>query len=165
VYWYRTDHARSYIERKKLVITLGHSKDGTPTGAGYLVPRKAYFVLYAKVPDYYLSHAQWETMTDREVGFLGEAIIDVLIEHRIVDFKAGRATMVRSQAAQHSAVDLEMRWLEPFLIEGKTERVKSDNLFIQSQEGGHRVHQVTEQGRVQERITNAPALEKDEVPF
>lgn len=160
VFWYRVDHCREYIERKKIVTTFGRSEDGTITGAGYLIPKNSYFVSVAKVNAAYLTGYNWKDMTDREFGFAGEAIVGTLMEHLIVKFPVCRVSTLRTESAQFASTDFVAEWMVPFHIEVKSERPNSSNLFVQSHEGGHRVHQVRGSEILIERITNAPPLEK-----
>ncbi len=166
VYWYRVEHCRQFIERKKVPIKLGKSADGAATGNGYLIPKTAYFVQRNDVPAQYVDHDNWRDMTDRQFGFMGEAIVGVLLEHRVVKFPPSYASLLRTKEAQFSASDFSVRWMQPFTFEAKTERhSESPNLYVQTHEGGHRVHQLRGQGDVTERVTDAPALTDEEIPF
>ena len=165
VFWYRVHHCRSYIERKNPPMLPGKSADGTATGNGYLIPNNAYFVRNAEVPPQYLAHTDWRSLTDREFGFLGEEITDVLVEHNVIKFPASRPLPLRTIAEQFSARDLQIQWLHPLTAEVKTERHSgTGNLYVQTHEGGHRVHQLREFGGNVERFTRAPEL-SDEIPF
>lgn len=157
-FWYRCEHCRDYIRVHRLVETIGRSKDGTATGAGYLIPKNAYFLSRAEVPSQYVDHVNWRALTDREAGFMGEHILGVLIEHRIVSFPALRASVVRDAASQNSSLDLTTKYFGQLGIELKTERAETANLFVQSRERGHKVHQVITNGAVEQRITDAPGL-------
>lgn len=165
VFWYRVEHCRQYIERKKVPIKLGTSADGTPTGNGYLIPKTAYFVKREEVPVKYIDHADWRDMTDRQLGFNGEPIVGVLFEHRIIVIPPSRASLLRSKEAQFNATDFGVRWTHPFTFETKTER-RSDtaNLYVQTHEGGHRVNQLRDE-EATERVTEAPGFADEEIPF
>ena len=164
VYWYRVEHCQQFIERKNVPIKLGKSPDGTPTGNGYLIPKTAYFVQRREVPAQYMDHCNWRDMTDRQFGFNGEAVVGVLVEHRVIQFPPSRASLLRTKEAQFNASDFDVRWTQAFTFEAKTER-RSDtpSLYVQTHEGGHRVHQLRDQ-EATERITNAPGFADEETP-
>lgn len=156
VYWYRVQHMLEFLRLAKKPLTIGKSKDGTPTGAGYLVSQDEYFVSYAGVPSNYLGSFRWREMTDRECGFAGEHLVDVLVEHRVVTIPAFRLRNLRAKAEQYESKDFKGSYFGDLYFETKTERAESGNLFVQAKEGGHRVHLSTADGRVTERVTAAP---------
>jgi len=155
VFWYRVVHCRAYIEQRKLVETIGRSKDGTATGGGYLIPQDAYFVRSETIPPSYIDHADWPSLTDRQAGLLGQEIGLVLIEHRVVAFPAAFVVALETRKAQYEATDCQVRWMQKQTIEIKTERVTTSNLFVQRWEGGHRVH-LTRSGEL--HVTQFPSL-------
>ena len=144
-FWYRVTHCRAYIALYKPAIHIGKSKDGTPTGAGFLIPQAAYFVLAAPVPGSYLDHVNWQALTDRETGLRGQEIVLVLIEHGIIRFPFGMVTARTERSAQNDSIDCELKWRISPKIEIKTERVTTSNLFVQTMEGNHRTN-LTRQG-------------------
>jgi hypothetical protein len=163
VYWYRVEHCLEYIDRKNAPIRLGKSADGVATGNGYLIPKGAYFVRCQSVPARYIDHENWHDATDRQFGFMGEAVVSVLVEHAIIKFPAARPFALRSKKAQFEASDAEVKWLHPLRFETKTERLSDTaNLYVQTHEGGHRVHQLRGHEQVAERVTAAPKLSDDE---
>lgn len=156
VFWYRVAHCRAYIVQRKLVETIGHSKDDAATGSGYLIPQDAYFVRSELIPPSYLDHADWMALTDREAGLLGQEIGLVLIEHRVVALPSVIPITLESRKAQiDDATDCEVRWLQKYTVEIKTENVTYKNLFVQRREGGHRVH-LTPGGEL--RFSDIPGL-------
>lgn len=161
VYWYRVDHMREYLRLKNPPIQAGKSKDGSVTGAGYLVPKDAYFISYAEVPEHFVCGFRWGEMTDREFGFTGEHVVDVLIEKRVVSIPAFRLRNLRRRDDQFDAKDFVGSYFVDASFEAKTERVHSRNLFVQSQEGAHKVHLVSHSGEVSHKYTAAPGFEDD----
>jgi hypothetical protein len=159
VFWYRVAHCRVYIEQRKLVETIGCSKDGAATGGGYLIPQDAYFVRSELIPPSYLDHTDWVALTDREAGLLGQEIGLVLIEHRVVAFPAAFVTALQSRKAQYDGIDCQICWMQKHTVEIKTERVTTDNLFVQRWESGHRVH-LTKAGEL--RVTQFPGFAGDD---
>jgi hypothetical protein len=155
VFWYRADHCRDYVRLKNLVETIGRSKDGSATGAGYLIPQNAYFVSSVAVPDKYVAHLDWRNLTDRESGFNGEAVVCAMLEHRVIVFPPMRAFALHDRESQNRSIDISTKYFGGVNIELKTERVDSRNLYVQTRERGHKVH-LTNDGT--ERVTDAPAL-------
>jgi hypothetical protein len=145
VFWYRVTHCRAYIALCKPAIHVSKSKDGTPTGAGFLIPQVAYFVQTATVPNWYLNHVDWLALTDREKGLLGQEITQTLIEHQIVRFPFGMVTARTERTSQNDSIDCELKWRINPKIEIKTEVVSTSNLFVQTMEGRHRTN-LTQQG-------------------
>jgi hypothetical protein len=162
VFWYRVDHCREYVRLNKIPVTLARSKDGTPTGAGYLIRQDTYFISSAKVPSRYIDHVNdWSKLTDRELGLRGEAVLGALIEHRIIFFPLVRADSARDEASQYNSVDLMARYmpsLPDFKIELKTECLESGNLFVQIKERGHRTNLARDEDEIIERASNMPAF-------
>jgi hypothetical protein len=155
VFWYRVDHCRDYIDSYKPEHKPGKSKDGTVTGAGYVIRQDAFFISSADVPKKYLVGKNWIDMTDRQAGFDGEYIVRVMHEHRVFVFPIHRASALRDQASQFKSVDVETGYFGRPTFEIKTERFDSANIFVQTGERGHKVH-LTNDGT--ERVTDAPAL-------
>jgi hypothetical protein len=140
VFWYRVTQCRAYVTLTKPAIYIGKSKDGTPTGAGFLIPQAAYFVSAATIPKSYLSHINWPALTDREKGLLGQEIVLVLIEHGVIRFPFGMVTARTERSQQNDGIDCELKWRVSPKIEIKTELVTTSNLFVQNMEGGHRTN-------------------------
>jgi hypothetical protein len=140
VYWYRVDQMRRYIKRKKIPETIGRSADGSASGAGYLVPKMSHLISSAKSPA--MSNLDWNKMSDREAGLLGQEIVDVFIERGVIRFSSFMTKHVSDSDQQYKGVDFELSWFRPLKIEVKTERKISENLFVQSRERNHQVHQV-----------------------
>jgi hypothetical protein len=161
-YWYRVEHLRTYIGLKQTPITFGHSKDGKVTGAGYLIPKNIYFVCRADVERDAIMGFNWLDMSDRQFGLAGQAIVAVLIDRCAIKFPARRATFEASAEAQLSSTDFTLQWLCPSSIEVKCERhSQSNNLFVQTHEGGHRVHLVRTDEELVRRVTEAPGFERE----
>jgi len=156
VFWYPVVLCRNYISLHNLPQQIGRSKDGTPTGAGFLVPQSAYFVSGASVTREYLNDVDWRELTDREAGLRGQDVVLALIEHRHIAFPPFILAPLNSRDDQYSGVDCELRWRVKPKIEIKTERATTQNLFVQHQEGGHRVH-LTPNG--QYRASDIPLFE------
>lgn len=140
VFWYRVTQCRAYVKLCKPAWTPARSKDGTTTGAGFLIPQAAYFVSAAPVPAHYLRHVDWQAFTDRETGLLGQEITLTLIEHGVVRFPHGLVTARTERSAQNDGIDCEFKWRVSPKIEIKTELVTTSNLFVQDLEGGHRTN-------------------------
>lgn len=161
VYWYRVEAMREYISITKPVVRLGHSKDDSPTGAGYCIPKGLFFVTRVEVDERYFEPDNWETLSDRQAGRRGQHIIFVLIEHGIVKLPFARVKLLKTQAEQFSGRDYTVNYFETAHVEAKTERKESANLFVQTREGQHNPNLAFEDGKIIERVT---AL-SDEVPF
>lgn len=159
VFWYRVDHMREFLRLTNAPIIIGKSKDGSATGAGYLVSQNEFFVQYAGIPSNYLAGFNWRQATDRECGFRGEFVVDVLVEHRIVTVPILRLRNLRSQADQYESKDFKGSYFGDVYFETKTERAETGNLFVQSREGGHKVHLSKVDGQVAERVTAAPGFD------
>jgi hypothetical protein len=165
VFWYRVDHMREYIRLSNPPVVIGKSKDRTPTGAGYLVSQDEFFVSYAGIPSSYFHRFDWRAATDRECGFRGEFVVDVLVEHRIVTIPAFRLRSLRTKADQYESKDFKGSYFGDLYFETKTERAETGNLFVQTREGGHKVHLTNAGGQTVERISQAPELNDDWGPF
>jgi hypothetical protein len=140
VFWYRVTQCRAYITLYKPATQIFKSKDGTATGAGFLIPQAAYFVRSVTVPRDYLDHVDWPALTDREKGLRGQEIVLVLIEHGIVRFPVGMVTSRTERSAQNDSIDCELKWRVNPKIEIKTELVTTSNLCVQTLEGRHRTN-------------------------
>lgn len=170
VHWYRVEHMLDYIRLNKPKPMQGKSKDGTVTGEGYLIPRTVYFVRYDSVPDDIIDAYDWTRMTDRECGFFGEHVVSVLAELSIVKVPIFRLVSLRSRTDQLQSKDFKGQFFGDLTFESKTERPRVEtidnkrlrNLFVQTKEGGHRVHLQTVDGQVSERITDAPGFSGEE---
>ena len=158
VFWYRVALCRSFIALYKPPLFIGNSKDGSPTGIGYLIPQKTYFVRAATVPDDYVESVDWPTLTDREAGLRGQEIAFALIEHGVVKFPSLFVAPLNDRSAQNDATDCQLRWLRNAKVEIKTERVTTANLFVQIRESGHRVH-LTSVG--EQRMSKFPLFEDE----
>lgn len=161
VYWYLVRNMRDWLADKKPISTLGSSKDGVKTGAGYLVPKTAPFVQRAAVPAPMIAHFKWEEGTDREVGLLwGETVMDWMANAGLLRIPFFSATRLTAKQDQYSLGDFGIQFSMPRvqLVEVKTEMKESGNLFVQTHERGHRVHQVKRNDAVIIRKTEAPGL-------
>lgn len=161
VYWYRVDLCREFIERTNPPSTIGRSKDGTPTGFGFLIRRDSYFVQEADVSPKYLAGIDWNDLTQRQLGLAGEARIWSLIEHRVVRFPIERVVTSREKAEQFAGMDFQVKFFGAFRVEGKTENVRSQNLFVQTRERGHKVHLVQKDGEIIQRETPIHGFSED----
>jgi hypothetical protein len=162
VFWYRVALMREYLRITGLVEHIGHSKDGSPTGSGYLVPQSATPVRASEVPIDYFAGFVWVGATDREIGFRGEFIVGVLLEHGVVKLPLQRATRLDDSSSQFASTDYQTSFMTPALIEVKTELKESTkNLFVQTRERGHKVHQIRTDGGVTERFSEAPEFRRD----
>ena len=162
LYWYLVRHMREHIADKKIISRLGRSKDGTPTGDGYLVRKDAPFIARVNVPDAMIDAFLWREGTDRQVGLLwGEQVVDWMMatgQSRIPPYQIER---LNTRAAQNNQGDfgITMHMLVSQVVEVKTEMKDSQNLYVQTREGGHRVHQRKDShGTVEHRFSVAPAL-------
>jgi hypothetical protein len=139
VYWYAREICLQYIERQKLPIKIGRSKDAerTATGAGYLVPKKTWFIVSQSVQPLYRDRPRWDKMTDREAGLMGAAIIQVEVDRGNIWLPVRRLVPRNSREDQCGGVDFELRFGGNASYEVKVERVLSENLFVQVGESGH----------------------------
>ena len=162
VSWYRRDHMLAHIASTKPPVHFARSKDGTSTGAGYLVPRTAPFILRGLIPPRLIDGHDWEGMTDRELGREGEALAYRLIENNIVRFPMVRVTRLRSKADQCSGKDCVVDARPHWTLEIKSERPPngSVNLFVQTQEGDHRPNLIPDGSG--ERVTDLQGYNEGE---
>lgn len=140
VYWYRVPAMRGYIELTNPPVQLGRSKDAfhTPTGAGYLIAKNTFFIQKAILDPKFCRDFNWLNSTDRERGQRGEQIVAALIDQGIVQLMRQVSTSSRNQEDQFGGVDGFVTWQKKTRFEAKTETVTSLNLFVQTQEAGHR---------------------------
>jgi hypothetical protein len=164
VYWYRTDMMKEFIRLRNIPETLGRSKNGAATGSGFLIKKNEFFIQRAEVPDDIAKASDWQSMTDREFGFLGELCVMEMIERRLVRFATCRATSLRQEREQHKSMDLAIRWLSDATAEVKSERAKSSNLYVQRREGGHVPNLVRTASGVESRMSDLPPF-ADDCPF
>jgi hypothetical protein len=139
-YWYRVAAARRYVELVRPALVIGFSKDAakTPSGAGFLIPKNAFFVSKALLPPQYCKDFDWRDSTDRQRGQWGEQIIAALIEHGVIQFARQVTTACRTAEEQFAGVDGVVEWHKKLRFEVKTETYLSPNLFVQSHEAGHK---------------------------
>lgn len=142
LYYYLVRHCRDYIKERDLRPTDGHSKNGAITGRGYLIPKTADFVMKCGIRKSYVADVDYLRMTDREFGMWGQRIAELMILRGEVNFPQFKLTKLTSRADQFAGTDLELNREPPrFRIEVKTERKQTPNLFVQSAERDHSVHE------------------------
>lgn len=163
MYCYSVRHMIDWIADAKPVSRIGKSKDGSETGKGYLVKKSAPFILQFRIPEEMLRHFTWDDATDREKGLIfGEKIADWMFatsKARLPFFSVSR---LKRKSEQLNLGDFGIQFSMPtvLVVEVKTESVRSENLYVQTHEQGHRVHQTLKNGAVVTRFTQAPAMEK-----
>lgn len=156
VFWYRREHCQYYIHTHSLEPIDGHSKDGSVTARGYLIPQRALFVANAIVPNELLCGIAWNDLTDRDCTNPSELIISIMIERNLIRFPISRCFKQPDKQSQFDGIDFVVRYNADFTLDVKCERMTTDNLFVQSHEENHRVHLVADGGSVREKITPAP---------
>lgn len=145
LYHYAVADCREYISANGLQLVVGHSKDRlrSATGWGYLIGKSAPFVTRVAINRDRLSclALDWLSMTDREAGMKwGEQLILLFVLIGCLGFEPDDVIpLSNDREAQLQACDFEIvrnglrvRW------EGKTELVRSRNLFVQRGENGHK---------------------------
>jgi hypothetical protein len=163
VFWYRADDCRRYIEHQKMPLTIGNSKNGTATGAGYLISKTAKFVLSAEIDRAYIDDFEWakSRATDRQAGLQGQIVVRRLIEDRVVRLPTITTQSLDARADQLASIDFKLRWFPPWCVEVKTERVMvSANLFIQAAERGHNPTLLHDGKNAIERYTAMPGFKE-----
>lgn len=143
-YFYAVPDCRRYIERRAPKWSVGHSKNGLPTGWGWLVPRKAYFIKEILIPDEMLADTDWLRLSDSASGFLGEDICGALINRGAVAIPHVHLTWRPDRESQISGIDANITFFQPANIEFKTEKVTSQNIYVQYAERGHMCHLLPE---------------------
>ena len=144
LYYYQVRHCRDYIKQYNLPLVGGSSKDlnKTVTGRGYLIPKTADFLMGHRFRKSYVADVDYLAMTDREFGMWGQRLVDVLISKAEVWFPPFQITKLTSKADQFSGADLLLnREVRQLRIEVKSERKQTANIFVQSAELNHRVHE------------------------
>ena len=146
VYWYRVQAMRRYIELTKPPTIYGFSKDAAKTlsGAGFLIPKSAFFISMAKLAPRYCEAHDWRNATDRENGQLGEQVIAALIDHGVISLMRQVSTSARAPEEQYNSIDGAVVWNKKARFEAKTETYQSSNLYIQTHEGGHKPNYTAE---------------------
>ena len=161
VYWYAVAHCREHITKQGTPID-GRSKDvnRTTTGAGYLIQKNSLFVVRQVVPVGYATDYRWRDATDREAGMLGERCVQLMVMKREIWLPERQLKRLNGRADQLNGCDCELVVASTLRFEIKTERVQSENLFVQCGENGHRVHYTTDG---EERVTamDQPFWERD----
>ena len=143
IYWYSVAHCREHISRRNLSIQSGYSKDAsrTATGAGYLIPKSSLFVVRQQVPVNYANDYRWSEMTDREAGAIaGPRCVELMVMKREIWLPDRMLLSLNDRTNQLNGCDCELVIAPRLVFEIKTERVLSENLFVQTDEQGHRVH-------------------------
>lgn len=142
-----------------MISTIGKSKDGTTTGKGYLVLKTEPFIAQVPVPKKLVEAFDWDNGTDRQKGLIwGEQVLEWMIALKYWSPPLWHIHKFRTKTRQFKGGDFQLSVFTP-LIELKTEFVKSQNIFVQTNEEGHRVHQIKdESGAIQTRFTSAPGL-------
>jgi hypothetical protein len=161
IYWYSVRHMREHIAEKKPSEKVAHSKDGTKTGAGYLVLKKEPFIERVPVPKNMINAFEWDEGTDRQIGLLwGEKVLDWMIGTTRLRIPYFTVHKLNTKKSQYELGDFGIQFAMPrvVIVEVKTENVRSANLFVQTRERGHRVHQKRSEGEVVTECHRAPEL-------
>lgn len=152
-FWYDAELCRRYIQRMNPQVIGGHSKNGSITGAGYLIPKTVYFVHKVIVPQPYIAGIDWAGMTDRECGKLGEDCIKDMIANSVIPIP--QRCVERVPISQElEGCDFKLYGKAYRYVEVKTERDISGNLFVQCGERNHNPNLAIEaNGEMVERVT------------
>jgi len=162
IYSYYVADMREWIEEENPPITPGRSKDGTVTGQGILAPRNLPFVIQKATPKDIVDHFDWANGTDREVGLLwGEKAIRWMLTRNSLAIPYFTVRPLRKKSEQFTLGDyaIQFRMPEVLVAEVKTEKVKSGNLYVQTYEKGHKVHQAKKGGAIINRLSEAPGFD------
>lgn len=150
IYWYAVRHMREHLTNV-VALTNGKSKDGTVTGNGVLVKKNEPFIRRVNMPTAIAEYFDWGNGTDRQAGLLwGEQAMDWLLSTAQLQIPFFTASRLQGRRQQIHLGDFGVQFHMPevILAEVKTERVQSQNLFVQTAEGGHKVHQKKIDGSV-----------------
>lgn len=146
IYVYRVSRMRWWINyirttnfhRGKI---SGHSKgSGNATGLGELVPKQKEWIKKHFVPADYLADHDWENGTDRENGVHGQIVGKNLLSDGVLELPLVWIPREVSRSEQNSSIDYRAKLATEVAIEFKTEVLKSENLFVQTDEHNHDPH-------------------------
>jgi hypothetical protein len=146
VYVYRVSIMRWWINYIRTTHSYrgkiaGYSKgSGNATGLGELVPKQKVWIKKHFVPKTYLAGHNWENGTDRENGTRGQIVGKNLLSDGMIELPLVWISRAVSREEQNSAVDYRAKLAIEIAIEFKTETVKSENLFVQTDEYNHNPH-------------------------
>ena len=136
--WWITHVRTMHSYRGKVA---GHSKGtGKVTALGELVPKQKEWIKRCFVPIDYLARHDWENGTDREIGRRGEKVGAELLSVGWLELPLIWSPREVSRQEQNLSMDYRATLMVEPSIEFKTETVKSDNLFVQTDEYGHDPH-------------------------
>jgi hypothetical protein len=146
IYVYRVSRMRWWINHIRTTHfhrgkVAGYSKgSGNATGLGELVPKQKDWIKKHFVPTSYLADHDWENCTDRENGVRGQIVGKNLLSDGIFELPVIWTPHVVSREEQNAAIDYRAKLAIDIAIEFKTEILKSENLFVQTDEYGHDPH-------------------------
>lgn len=164
LYWYAVRHMQEHLKGKKEIGLIdGRSKDGTVTGRGHLVLRSLPFIERVDVPAPMVSEFDWEGGNDRQVGLIwGETVLDWMATTNKLRIPFFTASRLSTRKEQYELGDFGVQFHMPTLqvAEVKTERVKSANLFVQTEEQGHKVFLAQDRSGLRHIHTDAPAFKE-----
>jgi hypothetical protein len=148
IFWYYVDIMRRFIKRENLAMTGGQSKNRAVTGSGFLIPKNAYPVHRRQViPQAVSTGIDWFQLTDREASMRGEDIVQDMLLFGYQVLPAYRVERINSPVEQCNGYDLRCTPAPTWLVEVKTERVLSDNIFVQAGEHNHEPNLVNDGSR------------------
>jgi hypothetical protein len=145
IYVYRVSRMRWWINYMRTTNSYkgkvaGYSKNGKATGLGELVPRQKDWIKNYFVPKSYFADHDWKNGTDRNIGDWGEIIGGNLLADGVLELPLLWIPRAVSRAEQNSSIDYRATLATEIAIEFKTETVKSDNLYVQTDEYNHDPH-------------------------
>lgn len=161
LFWYQAEVMRTFIRlNPHLKTKLGHSKDQTATGNGYTIPKNSFFITRQGVSQDVLPCIDWKLLTDRDLSMWGELIVQSLITRRVLRLPDLLVCPDRTREGQNGGRDAVCKWHAPFSYEVKTDCTDTDNIYVQTEEHGHKpTLRRAENGATVEQYSELPPFE------
>lgn len=164
VFWYPVHAMRTWTKAHPAALTDGRSLDGAVTGRGYLCPRDLPFVMKKAVPRRMLCEFDWPRGTQRQRSQWGEEVVYWMLLVAEIRPPIWAVRKLETRREQYDVGDFELTFVSRPIFEVKTEGADyadSRNLFVQTEEGGHRATLMRVGGKVVERHTPLPGFKDD----
>lgn len=145
LYWYPVNALQRWLSTKPGAVHDGRSGDGTVTGRGHLVPKDVPFIIHTQVPPRMLAEFPWSRGSDSDRGQWGEEVVWWMLLVGKVRPPVWAVRRITDYRQQCELGDFELSFLSQPIFEIKTEgaeHAQSLNLFVQTEEGGHKIHLV-----------------------
>lgn len=135
IYRYSVSDARAYIFQVSPRLITARSRNGLPTGEGYLFQKNLSWIQRKQLEQYWVAGVDWRNLTNRESGMdHGPRIVCQLITAGVFPDLQGEIEQLDSFEAQIKSTDISVGGV---LCEIKTECVETLNLFVQRGEDKH----------------------------